>query len=184
MVMKLRNICVALVASLAAALPLQARVEPATHNLISMLKGHGVDIHVNSSHCITYNIHGAYLTYANGSRAMVFCPGESWDAIDHSTVRHEMTHALQHCINIKRGTHRNTPILSRSKLRDLVNTYVPDTEVIFVKSSYPREKWLVEFEASYVERMMTSRQLIQLWNHHGCPEVFNVQASNTVHSSQ
>lgn len=166
---------VAAVAALATALPVQARVENQTHQLLNMLDEDGVVVMVNSTECVRMPIHGAYITYTDGSRSMVLCPGAQWDAEDHSTVRHEMAHALQHCVNEKRNTPRDTPIIQdRTELARLVNTYVPDHQVVFIKSSYPKEKWLVEFEANFVERVMTSSQLIELWNELDCREVFNV----------
>lgn len=172
--MKLKNMFVAAIAALATALPVQARVESQTDDLLRMVSQEGIMVKVNTAECHQYPIHGAYITYGN-SRSMVLCPGKRWDAIDHSTVRHEMAHALQHCVNTKRGTPRNTPIISdRSQLAQLVNTYVPEEQVISIKESYPREKWLVEFEANYVELVMTSSSLMQLWDEFGCREVFNV----------
>lgn len=165
----------AAVAALATALPVHGRVEPSTHTLLAMLDDQGMEIIVNGTRCKSENIYGAYITYGNGDREMVLCPGDEWDAIDHSTVRHEMAHALQHCVNIKRGTPRDTPIIQDiDELAELVNTFVSEDQVIFIKSSYPREKWLVEFEANYVENVFTSDQLIQLWYELDCREVFDV----------
>lgn len=170
--MKLKNIFMAAIAALATALPVQARVEPSTHDLLDMIGDDGIVVMVNSTMCKREPIHGAYVTYGDGSRSMVLCPGDDWDAEDHSTVRHEMAHALQHCVNIKRDTPRNTPIINdNDRLARLVNTHVPEDQVTFIKESYPRDKWLIEFEANYVERVMTSSQLIQLWNELKCGDV-------------
>jgi hypothetical protein len=62
-------------------------------------------------------------------------------------------------------------IQDTDELARLVNTHVPNDQVIFIKSSYPREKWLIEFEANYIERVMTSSQLIKLWNDLDCRDV-------------
>jgi len=174
--MKVKNILMAAVAALATALPGHARVEPETATLLNMINDEGVVVMIDSSLCRAEEaLLGAYITYQDNSRSMVICPGEEWDAEDHSTVRHEMAHALQHCVNIQRGTDRNTPIIDdTTRLSELVNKVVPEDQVVFIKSSYPREKWLVEFEANYVERALTSTQLIELWNKLGCREVFNV----------
>ena len=170
--MKLKNIALAVVAAIATALPVQSRIEPETHTLIDMLSDDGVVVMVNSTMCKRESIYGAYVTYGDGSRSMILCPGSDWDAVDHSTVRHEMAHALQHCVNIKRGTPRGTPMIQDTdELARLVNTHVPNDQVIFIKSSYPREKWLIEFEANYIERVMTSSQLIKLWNDLDCRDV-------------
>ena len=99
----------------------------------------------------------------------------SVDAIDHSTVRHEMAHVLQHCVNVQRGTDRDTPIINDiDELAELVNTNVSSDTVDFIKSAYPREKWLVEFEANYVENTYTADQLVDLFYEFDCQYLFQM----------
>ena len=173
--MKFKHLLIAAVAAVATVLPAQARVEHGTQRLLEVISPN-VLIQLNTDECDTHNIHGAYITVGDGpgyGRTMVLCPGHGKaKAIDHSTVRHEMVHVLQHCVNIQRGTHRNTPIIQDTdQLAKLVNKYVSSDDVIFIKSSYPREKWLVEFEANYGENAFTSTQLIELWNEFNCASV-------------
>ena len=51
-------------------------------------------------------------------RQLILCTGDVVDADDHDTVRHEVTHAIQHCVNVIRGTSLNTPI---NDVGELVN---------------------------------------------------------------
>ena len=43
-------------------------------------------------------------SFVGMKREMHLCPGATVDAIDHATVRHEAIHAVQHCVNVARGT--------------------------------------------------------------------------------
>lgn len=173
--MKFKHLLIAAVAAVSTVLPAQARVERSTERLLQVISPN-VLIAINDTKCDTHNIHGAYVTIGTGAghgRKMVLCPGDGKaKAIDHSTVRHEMVHVLQHCVNVQRGTPRNTPIIQDiDKLAGLVNTYVPEDQVTFIKSSYPQHKWLVEFEANYGERAFSSTQLIELWDEFDCADV-------------
>ena len=172
--MKLKPILLAAVAALATALPVSARVEPETQQLMEMLENDGVVVMVNSSMCKRKPIGGAYVTYGDGSRSFIICPGKAWDAEDHSTVRHEMAHAIQHCVNLKRGTPRGTPTISNTaELMEYVRRAVPAEQIQFIQSAYDQEDWLVEYEANAVERTYTSAELMTIWNNLGCRQVFN-----------
>ena len=173
--MKLKNAIFGVIAALATALPGHTRVEPQTFELLNSIEEDGIVVMVNPTMCKREPIHGAYVTYGDGSRSMVLCPGDAWNAEDHSTVRHEMAHAIQHCVNLKRGTPRNTPIIDDpNRLARLVNQHVPADQITFIRSSYDKEKWLIEFEANFIERALTSQQLIRMWNELDCREVFDV----------
>lgn len=170
--MKLRNIVLAAVAAVSTILPAQARIEAGTKPLLDTLHQHGFIVNIDNQDC-DGSILGAYRTIGLKYREMLLCPNGTVDAIDHSTVRHEMTHVLQHCVNIQRGTDRNTPIINDlDKLAELVNTHVSADTVTFIKSSYPRDKWLVEFEANYIENTYTANQLIDLFYKFECQHLF------------
>jgi len=167
--MKLKSIFIAAVAAVATALP--AAAQPFKHaQLLQHLDNLGMTITVDDEFCVDHpGVLGAYITTHEPHIAL--CPGGHVDALDLSTVRHEVGHALQHCVNVKRGTPRDTPILPIDALSAKVNAIVPASDVVFIKSNYPRHKWLIEFEANYIERAYTPLQLLQLWNDGNCTEV-------------
>ena len=139
--------------------PSLARVDEGTSSLLEAARDNGIAIVINSRECRLDNIHGSYQTIAM-RRRMVLCPGESVDAIDHATVRHEVAHAIQHCVNQARGTDRNTPILSdMDALARFVNEGVPAETIQFIKANYPQDHWLLEFEANYIELNMTASEI-------------------------
>lgn len=154
---------------IALALPLtipfqaMARVDAGTQTLIQTVNANGVRVVVNNDRCSQENILGSYRSRGL-QRQMVLCPGKTVDAIDHATVRHEVFHAIQHCVNSMRGTHRNTPVqMDPTKLAQLVNTSVPANEVTFIKNSYSEDLWLVEMEATLVEHIFTAEEVQQIF---------------------
>ena len=94
-------------------------------------------------------------------REMHLCPGATVDAIDHATVRHEAIHAVQHCINVARGTAVNTPVMDMDDLVEAVNSELPESVVTFVKETYPEEHWAVEMEANLIERSATADEIAE-----------------------
>ena len=156
----LRNLAVAAITAVATISPAMARVEAGTGNLLKVLAENGIYVTINEQCDGRY--HGMY-RFVGMKREMHLCPGDTVDAIDHSTVRHEATHAIQHCVNVARGTHINTPILSYEELRDAVNTYLSEDTVNFIKEAYPQEHWLVELEANLLEQTATADELLELF---------------------
>ena len=161
----IKSLAIGTAAALATALPGMAKVDEGTGSLLKALQENGIQVLVNSNHC-DGSIHGSYRTVSM-KRTMLLCPGQSIDAIDHATVRHEATHAIQHCVNHHRGTNRYTPVVSVETLAEHVNEGVPSDVIDFIKANYPREHWLVEFEAAYIERNISASQL-ETWVRKAC----------------
>ena len=101
---------IAALAGLALCVPGQARVEEGTVPLLDLLDESGILISYNTSDCDSDEYLGLY-RHAGMRRQMVLCPGSSVDADDHMVVRHETIHAIQHCVNVARGTHLLTPVI-------------------------------------------------------------------------
>ena len=96
-------------------------------------------------------------------RQMALCPGQTVDPIDHATVRHEVWHAIQHCMNTMRQTPFTTPVLEDlDKLTELINEGLTVEQVNFIKANYPVEHWWVEFEANLAEGM-TAEQIEEMF---------------------
>lgn len=174
MTMKLKILLCAAVAVVSTVLPAQAKVDRGTNGLLDTLNNHGFVISVDSDDCPTDgSILGSYRSQGLMYREMLLCPNGTVDAIDHSTVRHEMTHVLQHCVNIQRGTDRDTPIVNDDEqLAKLVNTYVPSDVVTFIKNTYPQNRWKVEFEAQYAELVYTADELVEMFYELECQHLF------------
>ena len=118
--------------------PAHARVENETEQLLNLLNTTGVNVTINHpTHC-DGNVWGTY-QFVGMKRQMNLCPGQSVDAIDHLTVRHETWHAIQHCVNVARGTAINTPVQQDvNELAGAVNKTLSSDRVEFIKSYLPR----------------------------------------------
>lgn len=143
--------------------PAHARVESETGDLLKLMSQNGISVTINSDTC-DGSIHGNY-SFAGMRRTLNLCPGDEIDAIDHITVRHEAWHAIQHCVNVARGTALNAPVQTdMNKLAELVNETVPAHIVEFVKRAYPQEHWLVEFEAQAASIVLTSSDIMEVFS--------------------
>ena len=144
--------------------PVNARIEHNTGELLEHISDRGVEVIIGTNEC-TGHFLGRYQFTSNLSQArMTLCPGDVVDAEDHETVRHEVMHVIQSCINYHRGTALNTPVLDIPDLIEAVNANVPYYDVDTIHSSYPRDQWYVEYEAYLAEYIFTADDLIELFD--------------------
>ena len=141
-----------------AASPALATTDFTTQDLLDILEDGGIVITVNSDDCdSTY--YGRY-EWSGMRRRIRLCPGETVDAIDHSTVRHEAWHAIQHCVNVARESHYRDPVHENTaKLMATVNQVVSAEEIAYIKESYPQDQWLSELEATAAEHALTAEDI-------------------------
>ena len=156
----LRNLAVAAITAVTTMSPAMARVDKGTSNLINTLSQNGIHVTINEQCDGGY--HGQY-RWLGMKREMHLCPGNTIDANDHNTVRHEAIHAIQHCVNAARGTHTDTPVMKYEKLRDLVNTHLSVERVNWIKSSYTEDQWLTEFEAFVMAKIATADEISKIF---------------------
>jgi len=158
---KIKSIALAGVAAVFTAMPSFARVEPETAQLLATVQDAGIAVTYNGEHC-TSGILGKY-RFLGMRRQMALCPGSSVDAIDHATVRHEVWHAIQHCMNTMRQTPFTTPVIEDlDRLTEIINEGLTVEQVNFIKANYPVEHWWVEFEANLAENM-TAEQIEEMF---------------------
>ena len=165
------NIIKSLVGALGAAAltatPALARIESNTGELLEHISERGVEVVISTKECGTGRFLGRYQFTNNLSRARItLCPGDVIDAEDHETVRHEVMHVVQSCVNLRRGTSFDTPVIAYNELVELVNKYVPDYDVDLIHSTYPRHQWPVEYEAYLAEYTLTATDLIEIFDDH------------------
>ena len=154
----LKNLAIAAITAATTIAPAMARVEDGTADLLKLMTDNGIALTINEECDGTY--HGVY-SFVGMKREMHLCPGATVDAIDHSTVRHEAIHAVQHCINAARGTAVNTPVMDMDDLVEAVNNELPESVVTFVKETYPEEHWAVEMEANLLERTASANEIAE-----------------------
>ena len=130
----IKNIIAAL-AGLAIAVPVQARIESSTVPLIDLIETLELPFRFNTSECNEGEYLGVY-RHSGMQRAFILCPGEEVTALDHMVVRHEAIHAIQHCVNVARGTDVFTPVINDDeKLMAWVREYLDEEAIAEIKVS-------------------------------------------------
>ena len=137
----------AAIAAAATFMPVMAEVQPGTASLIETIDENGILVTINHEECATGTYNGQY-RWLGFQREMRLCPGATVDANDHNTVRHEVIHAIQHCVNVARGTDQFTPVMKMETLVQLVNEHLSVDTVDFIKTHYDPDHWAVELEAN------------------------------------
>ena len=143
--------------------PAAARVESGTVPLIDLIGSSGIVVRYNSDDCDNGEYLGLY-RHSGMRRAFILCPGATVDAQDHMVVRHEAIHAIQHCVNVARGTSHFTPIVDDvDELMEFVFEYLSVEEVEGIKRAYAKEHWLIEFEAFAGMHAFTADELAEMF---------------------
>ena len=158
-----KRILVAAIAAAATFMPVGAEVQEGTTELLTTLENSGILVTYNHPDCETNNTHGSY-RWIGFQREMRLCPGDTVDAKDHNTVRHETIHAIQHCVNVARGTDENTPVIQdEDTLREFVLRNLTQEQIEFIFAAYPQDQWLVELEAFAGAEHYTASELQELF---------------------
>ena len=154
-----KKLCVAAVAAMATIIPVGAEVQPGTSSLIETISSNGILVTINHEDCLTNGANGQY-RWLGFQREMRLCPGRTVDAGDHNTVRHETIHAIQHCVNVARGTSTDTPIIDDPEVfKEFVMANLSQDEIEWVMSIYDESQWLTELEAFAGAEAYTSSEL-------------------------
>ena len=159
-----KNIFAAVAAVAMAVTPAAARVDAGTVALVNAVDASDIDLRIDTPFC-TKNpkVFGVY-RQRGFQRQLILCPGDTVDAADHDTVRHEVAHAIQHCINAARGTEINTPIVT--EVKELMSHALPvlgQKHIDHIQKVYPREHWLVEIEANMMAKLFTASEVQQMF---------------------
>ena len=158
-----KKLCVAAVAAMATLIPVGAEVQTGTSSLLDTISESGILVTINHEDCRTNGANGQY-RWLGFQREMRLCPGTTVDANDHTTVRHETIHAIQHCINVARGTSTNYPIVDDpDKFKAFVTENLSQEQIEWIKSNYDKSQWLTELEAFAGANAFTSAELEELF---------------------
>ena len=159
----IKRIALAAIAAAACIMPVAAEVQPGTASLLETVDENGILVTINHQECATGMYNGQY-RWLGFQRELRLCPGETVDARDHQTVRHEVIHAIQHCINVARRTHTDTPVIQDpDELLAWARDYLSMEEIKWIQSAYDRSQWLTEIEAFAGARAYTSSELEKIF---------------------
>ena len=147
-----------LIAAATFAMPATAKVDPDSVALLQTLQEYGVTVHYNSTQGCTGGHHGSY----NTAKVMHLCyRGSQPTAEDHNTLRHEASHFLQHCANIRRGGQGLRPLaINPSQRADFVLKALGTDYISSIKDSYPARAHQIELEAFAMAETYTAGELI------------------------
>ena len=144
--------------------PAHARIESNTDELLNLMSETGIRVTINDPEHCTPGFYGTY-QHRGMQRQLNLCPGDSVEAIDHNTVRHEAWHAIQHCVNSARGTDLHSPVQTDiNVLAEAVNENLSKDTVDFIKANYTEQELLLEFEAWVIAKVGTATELIEIYN--------------------
>ena len=159
----IKRIALAAIAAAATFMPVAAEVQPGTASLINTIDENGILVTINHEECATGIYNGQY-RWLGFQREMRLCPGATVDARDHETVRHETIHAIQHCVNVARGTTTDTPVLDDvNQLMAWARQHLTMREIEWIQNNYDRSQWLTEIEAFAGANAYTSSELEELF---------------------
>ena len=159
----LKKLCVAALSAVATVAPVGAEVQPGTSSLLETIQANGIVVTINHSDCATDDAYGSY-RWVGFQRELRLCPGDTIDATDHNTVRHEVIHAIQHCVNMARGTAENDPIiLDEESFKAFVRKNLSQDMIDRIFEVYERDHWLVELEAFAGANAYTATELKDLF---------------------
>ena len=159
----IKRIALAAIAAAACIMPAAAEVQPGTASLIETIDENGILVTINHPECAEGTYSGQY-RWLGFQREMRLCPGETVDAKDHDTVRHETIHAIQHCVNVARGTSTDTPVIDDvDYLMTWAREHLSMREIQWIQRNYDRSQWLTEIEAFAGARAYTSSELEKLF---------------------
>ena len=159
----IKRIALAAIAAAACIMPAAAEVQPGTASLIETIDENGILVTINHEECATGTYNGQY-RWLGFQRELRLCPGRTVDARDHETVRHEVIHAIQHCINVARGTTTDNPVINDvDQLMLWANQYLSMREIEWIQAAYDRSEWLTEIEAFAGAKAYTSSELEEMF---------------------
>ena len=155
----IKRILLGVATAAACILPVGAEVQPGTASLLETMEANGIVISVNPEECEGAPYCGQYRWYGF-KREMRLCPGDTIDAGDHNTIRHEAIHAIQHCVNVARGTNTDTAVIEDSnELMTWAREHLSMREIEWIQRKYPRSQWTTEIEAFAASRAYTSSEI-------------------------
>ena len=148
----------AIIAALTFSMPVSARVDSGSVQLLQTLTDYGVTVLYNPSTC-TGKFQGQYTTH----KVMTLCYSGAPTASDHDTIRHESFHFLQHCAAIRRGANSIQPLAANSTKRlQWVNKVLKPQSIAAIQRTYPAHHHQVEIEAFAAAHHYSAYDLIGL----------------------
>ena len=155
----MKRLLTAALAAVSFAMPVSAKVDPGTTQLLQTLTEYGITIEYNPSHC-SKGYAGRYTT----EKVMTLCYTGQPTANDFDTVRHETMHVLQHCAAIRRSDTRGiVPLaINPTERNQWVSSVLRRGQIDQIRQNYPTRAHQVELEAFAGAAHYSSTELASL----------------------
>ncbi len=155
----MKRLLTAALAAVSFAMPVSAKVDAGTPQLLQTLTEYGVTIEYNPAHC-SNGYAGRYTT----EKVMTLCYKGQPTAFDFDTVRHETMHVLQHCAALRRGDNRGiVPLaINPTERNQWVSQVLRSGQIDQIKENYPVRAHQVELEAFAAAAHYDAYQLASL----------------------
>ncbi len=151
----LNKLITAALAATSIALPVSATIQPGTPSLIETVS-ESMTVVINGATCNP----GVAGSYKLSNQTLTLCPGTDINADDHDTVRHEVWHAVQHCLteDISKGLE---PVVAKGTddWWELIGSNLSLKTAAWIHESYPKSHWDVEYEAFVMASTLTSSEI-------------------------
>ena len=151
----MKRFMTAALAACSIALPAAATIQPGTSSLIETVS-ESLNVFINDDSC-TPGVAGSYQL---SNKTLTLCPGTDIVADDHDTVRHEVWHAIQHCLtkDLSKGLE---PVVTKGTddWWDLIGSNLSLKTASWIHESYLKSQWDVEYEAFVMASTLTSSQI-------------------------
>ena len=150
----------AALAAVSFALPVSAEIQPGTYNLLDTVSDH-LTVQYNTGSCDEPGVSGSY---RSTNRTLTLCPGLEVTADDHDTVRHEVWHAIQHCLmednqaGLDVVITKNTPDWWKH-----VGSNLSVAQAKWIQEAYPESHWDIEYEAFVMANTLSSSKIEELF---------------------
>jgi len=152
----MKRFMTAALAAVSFALPVSAEIQPGTYDLLDTVSDH-LTVKYNTGSCDQPGVAGSY---QSTNRTLTLCPGLKVTADDHDTVRHEVWHAIQHCLMDNQNA--GLAVVIKKDTPDwwkYVGSNLTVAQAQWIQESYPKSHWDVEYEAFVMANTLTSSEI-------------------------
>ena len=152
----MKRFMTAALAAVSFALPVSAEIQPGTQNLLKTVSQH-LTVVYNQGTCDNPGVSGSY---KSTNKTLTLCPGLEVTADDHDTVRHEVWHAIQHCLMKDKNAGLAAVIIKDTpEWWKYVGSNLTVAQAQWIQKSYPKSHWDVEYEAFVMANNLSSSEI-------------------------
>ena len=137
-------------------LPLEAKVDNGTLDLINTVEQLGFKVHINSKLC-NRGFAGLFIP---SEQTIHLCKGKGIATADeHDTVRHEVFHVIQYCGTPKGAGRLHPYSKDKESFIDLINVSLTKSQITHVLDAYPSRHEAVELEAFAAAQVLSASEI-------------------------